>query len=179
MENTNNTPMIFENKDLGMGIKVAMFGDQVYAVGSHLARTLGYAKPEQALVDNVYEHNKVNVSDLKNSILECIPPEQMGSTALAEFDSFLNQLSLNAKSISIGRTQLIDESGIYQLILRSNLPSAFPFQSWVCSEVIPSIRRHGMYLAGQESLSTEEFNQLKNQIAELTTELNAQRAVLS
>ena len=40
---------------------------------------------------------------------------------------------------------LIDEAGLYRLVMRSQLPSAEDFQEWVTSEVIPSIRKHGMY----------------------------------
>ena len=42
-------------------------------------------------------------------------------------------------------TIVINESGLYSLILGSRLPSAKAFKRWVTSEVLPSIRRHGMY----------------------------------
>ena len=51
----------------------------------------------------------------------------------------------------------INESGLYSLILRSKLPSAKEFKHWVTSEVLPSIRKHGGYIAGQESMSGEEL----------------------
>lgn len=40
---------------------------------------------------------------------------------------------------------LINESGLYSLILGSKLPSAKKFKKWVTSDVLPSIRKHGMY----------------------------------
>lgn len=49
---------------------------------------------------------------------------------------------------SIGRMQntpIINESGLYSLILSSKLPSAKRFKHWVTSEVLPSIRKHGIY----------------------------------
>lgn len=49
---------------------------------------------------------------------------------------------------AIGRKQLmtaINESGLYSLILKSKLPSAKRFKRWVTSEVLPTIRKHGMY----------------------------------
>jgi anti-repressor protein len=49
---------------------------------------------------------------------------------------------------SMGRTQqttLINESGLYSLILSSKLPSAKRFKRWVTSEVLPTIRKHGAY----------------------------------
>ena len=49
---------------------------------------------------------------------------------------------------SMGRQQgmtIINESGLYNVILRSDKPEAKPFRKWVTSEVLPTIRRHGMY----------------------------------
>ena len=44
------------------------------------------------------------------------------------------------------KTMLINESGLYALILSSKLPQAKEFKRWVTSEVLPSIRRNGAYL---------------------------------
>lgn len=43
-------------------------------------------------------------------------------------------------------TTIINESGLYSLVLSSKLPTAKKFKRWVTSEVIPSIRKHGGYL---------------------------------
>ena len=40
---------------------------------------------------------------------------------------------------------IINESGLYNVILRSDKPEAKPFRKWVTSEVLPTIRRHGLY----------------------------------
>lgn len=61
---------------------------------------------------------------------------------------------------SMGRQQettVINESGLYNVILRSDKPEAKPFRKWVTSEVLPSIRKNGGYLAGQEQLTPEEL----------------------
>lgn len=50
----------------------------------------------------------------------------------------------------------INESGLYSLILSSKLPSAKRFKHWVTKEVLPSIRKHGGYIANQENMSREE-----------------------
>lgn len=50
---------------------------------------------------------------------------------------------------SIGRKQettVINESGLYSVILRSDKEEAKPFRKWVTSEVLPSIRKHGAYI---------------------------------
>lgn len=45
---------------------------------------------------------------------------------------------------------LINESGFYTLVLRSNMPQAKQFRKWVTSEVLPSIRKHGGYLTPEK-----------------------------
>ena len=46
-------------------------------------------------------------------------------------------------------TTIINESGLYNVILRSDKPEAKPFRKWVTSEVLPTIRRHGMYATAE------------------------------
>ena len=43
---------------------------------------------------------------------------------------------------------LINESGLYSLVLSSKLPTARKFRHWVTGEVLPAVRRHGAYLTG-------------------------------
>ncbi|MCF1634332.1 ORF6C domain-containing protein [Streptococcus gallolyticus] len=61
---------------------------------------------------------------------------------------------------NLGRTQetyIINESGLYSLILSSKLPRAKEFKRWVTSEVLPTIRKHGSYVAPtQTAVSTED-----------------------
>lgn len=54
-------------------------------------------------------------------------------------------------------TWVINESGLYNVILRSDKPAAKPFRKWVTSEVLPSIRKNGGYIAGQEQMTPEEL----------------------
>lgn len=61
---------------------------------------------------------------------------------------------------SIGRMQntpIINESGLYSLVLGSKLPGAKKFKRWVTSEVLPSIRKNGAYIKDQEKLSDTEL----------------------
>lgn len=66
-----------------------------------------------------------------------------------------------------GRQEIlfINESGLYSLILRSQLPAAKRFKRWVTSEVLPAIRRHGMYateeLIANPDLAIAVFQALK------------------
>lgn len=60
---------------------------------------------------------------------------------------------------SIGRfqkTPIINESGLYSLILKSKLPTAKQFKRWVTSEMLPTIRKHGVY-ATDELLDNPDF----------------------
>lgn len=60
----------------------------------------------------------------------------------------------------LGRKQtaiFINESNLYKTIFQSRKESAEQFTEWVTSEVLPSIRKNGGYIAGQESLSDEEL----------------------
>lgn len=52
---------------------------------------------------------------------------------------------------------VINEPGLYNIILRSDKPEAKPFRKWVTSEVLPSIRKNGGYIAGQEQMTPEEL----------------------
>lgn len=52
---------------------------------------------------------------------------------------------------------VINESGLYSLIMSSKLPEAKAFKRWVTSEVLPSIRKHGGYIAGQENMDDLEL----------------------
>lgn len=64
------------------------------------------------------------------------------------------------KRDTLGGTQnmtVINESGLYSLVLSSKLPKAKDFKRWVTHEVLPSIRKHGGYMAGQERMTPEQM----------------------
>ena len=85
-------------------------------VGKDVAVILGYAKPENALAAHVDGEDK--------------------TTTLIQGDGS------NYKS----KMTIINESGLYSLILSSKLPSAKAFKRWVTSEVLPAIRKHEAYI---------------------------------
>lgn len=67
---------------------------------------------------------------------------------------------------------VINESGLYSLILSSNLPNAKQFKRWVTNEVLPSIRKHGAYMTEQtleRALTSPDF------LIELATQLKAEQ----
>lgn len=108
-------------------IRTMEVNGEPYFVGKDIAERLGYAKPENALATHVDDEDK--------------------TTTLIRGDGS------NYKS----KTTIINESGLYSLVLSSKLPSAKRFKRWVTSEVLPSIRRNGGYIDGQETMSAEEL----------------------
>lgn len=67
---------------------------------------------------------------------------------------------------------LINESGLYSLILKSKLPQARQFKRWVTHEVLPSIRKHGAYMTDEvlkEALTSPDF------LIRLATELKEEK----
>lgn len=60
---------------------------------------------------------------------------------------------------------VINESGLYTLIMRSNKPAAKKFRKWVTGEVLPSIRRDGFYVH-PDYLTRKETNQLNRSLAQ-------------
>ena len=87
----------------------------VWFVAKDVAECLGFTHPQSAIIDHC-NHAKV----LKG-----------GETPL---------LSSSPRGINI-----IPESDVYRLVMRSKLPAAEQFQTWVCEEVLPSIRKTGGY----------------------------------
>ncbi|MCL1998190.1 MAG: phage antirepressor [Turicibacter sp.] len=67
---------------------------------------------------------------------------------------------------------IINESGLYSLIISSKLPTAKQFKRWVTSEVLPTIRKHGGYLTSQ---TIEEVLSDPNTIIRLATDLITER----
>lgn len=69
-----------------------------------------------------------------------------------------NHKGVNEMVTPGGKQQIIiiDEAGFYSLVLRSKLPSAEAFQEWVTSEVLPTIRKHKMYLTPETAQEAVE-----------------------
>ena len=77
----------------------------------------------------------------------------------------LTRLNLGGQS---GEANFVTESGLYAVILRSDKPNAKKFRKWVTSEVLPSIRKHGMY-------ATEELLANPDLLIAVATQLKEER----
>ena len=113
---------VFESSDFGE-IRVMVINDQPWFVGSDIASALGYSNASKAVSAHVDE-------------------EDIDRILLTDLERFTQ----NGKSrINNSKVMIINESGVYSLILSSKLDSAKKFKKWVTSEVLPSIRKTGEY----------------------------------
>lgn len=135
---------IFENPAFGQIRTVEREGEPWF-VGKDVAEALGYSNTKDALTAHVDEEDK--------SIL------QRSEIATIENHIPKSALPMNFTSADVPNRGLtiINESGLYSLVLSSKLPTAKAFKRWITSEVIPSIRKTGGYIAGQAELSPEEL----------------------
>ena len=120
-----NEIQIFKNEQFGE-IRTLEVNGQPYFVGIDVAKALGYEVPKKALFDHVDDEDKIVLS---KKIYHELLRFQNGT-----LENFPNR----------GLT-IINESGIYSLIMSSKLPDAKKFKHWVTSEVLPEIRRTGSY----------------------------------
>ncbi len=115
-----NDLQIFSNPEFGQ-VRTVELDSQPWLVGKDVAEALGYKNPGKAIIAHVDEEDKR---------LEML---SQGS------DSQNGNVSPSSK------TALINESGLYSLILSSKMPKAKAFKHWVTSEVLPALRRNGVY----------------------------------
>lgn len=123
-----NELQIFQNEEFGT-IRTIEQDGAPWFVGKDVAAALGYIDTSDALKKHVDEEDKI-----------LIKAGEMPTLKTSNFGAYV-----------------INESGLYSLVLSSKLPNAKKFKRWVTSEVLPSIRKNGGYLAGQESMSNEEL----------------------
>lgn len=79
-----------------------------------------------------------------------------------------------------GQANIVNETGLYRIVLRSDKPEAREFQRWVTHDVLPSIRMHGGYMLGQEHMTPEQMalasmRWLQSKVREQEEQLGRQR----
>ena len=111
-----NELQVFSSNEFG-SVRTLVINDDPWFVGKDVAEILGYRNLNEAIQDHVDDDDKLN------------------SKMLSSFDIQLGQRG----------GWLINESGLYSLILSSKMPKAKEFKRWVTSEVLPAIRKHGVY----------------------------------
>lgn len=112
---------IFENEEFGK-VRTVIKDGEPWFVGKDVAKILEYRNTKKALSDHVDEEDKY----------------QGDGVTIRD---------------PMGRVQhptIINESGLYSLILSSKMPRAKEFKHWVTSEILPTIRRTGGYVVSED-----------------------------
>lgn len=107
-------------------VRTVEINDKVYFNGTDVARALGYLRNPQ---DAIRRHCRED-GCVNHAVIDNLGREQ--------------------------QAKFIDEGNVYRLITHSKLPTAEKFESWVFDEVLPSIRKHGLY-ATEELLNNPDF----------------------
>ena len=100
-------------------IRTLNIDGEPWFVGKDIAVALGYSAPRNAIQAHVDNEDKTT------ALIQCTGSEYKSNAVI------------------------INESGLYSLILSSKLPSAKKFKRWVTSEVLPSLRKHGAYFTAE------------------------------
>ena len=125
-----NQITVFASDKFG-DVRIVQIGSEPWFVGKDVATALGYGEGKS----------------LANAVANHVDVEDKGVT----------------KMMTPGGKQnvtIINESGLYSLIMSSKLPQAKAFKRWVTSEILPAIRKHGAYLtdnALEEALTSPDF----------------------
>lgn len=135
-----NELQIFNNPEFG-SVRTLTINDEPWFVGKEVAEILGYKNTKDALVNHVDTEDKTVIQRSENATFE-IP--NRGLT-------------------------VINESGLYSLILSSKMPKAKQFKRWVTSEILPAIRKHGVY-------AVDEVLENPDMLISALTELKKERA---
>lgn len=134
----------FENQQ----VRTIEIENEPYFVGKDVAEILGYSNASKAVLTHVDPEDR-------SYIMLDIADSQNGNVPRGQT-----------------KTTIINESGLYSLILSSKLPNAKKFKRWVTSEVLPAIRKHGGYLTEQK---LEEALLNPDTLINLATQLKQER----
>ena len=139
-----NELQIFNNPEFG-DMRIIELNGEPWFVGRDVASALGYSDTKSAIADHVDDEDKQII--------------QRGQ---------FTTLDIPNRGLTV-----INESGLYSLVLSSKLPSAKKFKRWVTSEVLPALRKHGSY-QGRPKSSAEMFYaqaQINMEVEQRMTEL--------
>lgn len=140
-----NNLQIFNSPDFGQ-VRIVQQNGEPWFVGKDVAEILGYSNSSKAIPQHVDEEDRQKQN---------LPTAQNGKLVAASW--------------------LINESGLYSLILSSKMPKAKEFKRWVTSEVIPAIRKTGGYIAGSENMTDAEIMAKAVLVAQSTIRQRDQR----
>lgn len=151
---------IFENPEFGT-IRTVEINKEPWFVGKDVAEALGYKNTKDAIGNHVDDFDKRIFQRSKNATLENHLPKDV-------FPVNFVDATIPNRGLTV-----INESGLYSLILSSKMPKAKEFKHWVTSEVLPAIRKHGGYLSPEK---IEEVLSDPDTIIKLATTLKEEQA---
>lgn len=168
IENEQFRSITFENVKFGTIRAVLLEDKEYWFIGKEIAEMLGHLNASKAIDTHVDKDDKIKSNSIK---------PQLNNEIL---------LSCGQRG-----SWLINEAGLYSLILKSKVRHAQKFQRWVTQIVLPSIRRHGAYLDTDvidelhqnpsrlsELLENMEKLQSRNALLEIENEKNLQKVAL-
>ncbi len=121
-----NGLQLFQNHELGVEIRVLKIDDEEWFFARDLVEALGYTKPHTDVVKNHVDDDEI----LRMNFTELV--------------------RLGISDVGRKGEVLVNESGMYSLVLYSQLPQAKRFKKWITSEVLPSIRKSGRYIISSQ-----------------------------
>ena len=141
---SENGMRVFNNPEFG-SVRTVIINGEIWFVGNDVAKCLGYKYPANAIQDHVDDEDKmvIQLSDIQDVDISPLPAHMKGS-----------------------KITIINESGLYSLIMGSELDSARRFKRWVTSEVLPSIRKTGGYALGYGDRPMDEMVRAKMAVLE-------------
>ena len=140
---------VFESEEFG-SLNVIRIGKKEYIEAIAAARMLGHSNPRDAIIRLCHEEGVV----------------------FSDVGVVTGQKADNTQRIQYIKKKFIDEGNLYRLIVRSKLPSANRFEKWIMDEVLPSIRKNGLYMKDEvinKTLEDPDF------IIEIATKLKKER----
>ena len=147
---------VFSNEEFGE-VRVIEIDDKQYFVASDVARALGYSNPRDAIkrhCKGVVKHDGVSATE--------------------------NQYGTITKQVV--EMSFIPEGDVYRLIVKSKLPAAEKFESWVFDEVLPTIRQTGGYINSADQFVNTYFSDVgeaqKELVKGLMCNIEAQQKVI-
>ena len=129
---------VFSNSEFGQ-IRTLMIDGEPWFVAKDISEKLGYNKTNNM-------RKLLDADDVR-----LIDPQSLEITSLLQNGACLEPNKY------IHTLLIVNESGLYTAIINSTLPGARKFKRWVTSEVLPSLRKNGGYIVGQEEMSQEEL----------------------
>lgn len=155
----------FSNPEFGQ-VRTVEINGTPWLVGKDVAVALGYKNPGKAIIAHVDEEDKR---------LVVLP--QRADTQNRDVPQETDSQNGNASPAS--KTALINESGLYSLILSSKMPKAKAFKHWVTSEVLPAIHKTGAYESFQAKQHIEQLEATNTRLNAAIQAVNEAKAALA